>query len=304
MSTRPTVTIGLPVYNGAAYLADALDSLLGQTFEDLELIISDNASTDATAAICQQYAAQDQRVRYVRNEYNAGAAANYNKVFHLANSPYFKWATHDNLYAPEFLERCVTVLETNPSVVLAYAQTRFIDEQGAPKNQVLKAEPALAMHDPIVRFRSILLNSVWCTEVLGLIRTDALRKTSLIGTYYSSDRVLLAELGLLGRLHQVPEILFFWRSHPQQSYLGKTPRDRARWISGRSPSTIVFPQWHIFTGYLKALSQTPLSPVDRLRGAGVIARLATQPDKIKRLIVPGPYNYFGIGAKRKLPSGA
>src|SRR3712207_6191103 len=116
MNTQsPKVSIGLPVYNGEKFIREAIDSILNQTFEDFELIISDNASTDETAAICQTYAAQDRRVRYFRNLENIGAAGNHNRVFEAASGKYFKWAAHDDLCGPNFVAECVNVLDRDPS---------------------------------------------------------------------------------------------------------------------------------------------------------------------------------------------
>lgn len=126
----PRVTIGLPVYNGRNYLAQTMESLLAQTYTDFELVICDNASTDDTEAICRAFAARDERVRYFRNEENIGASANYNRVFELGRGMYFKWAAHDDLLAPAYLERCVEVLDQNPDVVLAYTQAKAIDGKG------------------------------------------------------------------------------------------------------------------------------------------------------------------------------
>jgi glycosyltransferase involved in cell wall biosynthesis len=120
----PRVSIGLPVYNGENYLAETLDSILAQTFTDFEVIISDNASTDRTETICRQYAAQDRRIRYLRNTSNLGAAKNYNRVFELSQGEYFKWNGHDDPLAPVFLERCVAVLDRHPGVVLCFARNR------------------------------------------------------------------------------------------------------------------------------------------------------------------------------------
>src|SRR5436190_12174806 len=93
----PIVSIGLPVFNGERYLRQALDSLLGQDFQDFELIISDNASTDRTAEICRAYVAKDRRIRYYRNESNIGSAPNYRRVFELARGEFFKWCSHDDV---------------------------------------------------------------------------------------------------------------------------------------------------------------------------------------------------------------
>src|SRR5437879_5289624 len=122
-ASPPRVTIGMPVYNGEARLATALDSLLAQDYRDFELIISDNASTDATGSICHDYARADGRIRYYRHPQNMGAAHNFQRVLQLARGQYFMWAAYDDLWDPDFLTRCLAVLETDPSAVLAYPQT-------------------------------------------------------------------------------------------------------------------------------------------------------------------------------------
>src|SRR5215813_13707549 len=127
---KPRVTIGLPVYNGERFLEQTLDSLLVQSYADFELIISDNASTDRTEEICRVYALKERRIRYSRNEANRGYAWNYNHLFALSTGEYFKWATADDVCQPNYLARCVDVLDSDPSIVLAFPKTRFIDETG------------------------------------------------------------------------------------------------------------------------------------------------------------------------------
>src|SRR3989442_255266 len=129
-SRRPRVSVGMPVYNGERYLAEAVDSLLAQTYEDFELIICDNASTDRTGEIARSYAARDTRVRYARNEKNLGAGGNFRRAVALASGEYFRWAASDDVCAPQSLARCVEVLDQEPAAVLAYPSTRFIDEHG------------------------------------------------------------------------------------------------------------------------------------------------------------------------------
>lgn len=103
-SAAPMVSIGTPVYNGAKYLRKALDSLLEQTFTDFELIISDNASTDDTQAICEEYARRDSRIRYVRQSMNIGAAENFRFVQQQAKGEFFMWAAHDDLWDRRHIE--------------------------------------------------------------------------------------------------------------------------------------------------------------------------------------------------------
>ena len=101
----PKVSIGLPVFNGAKYLAGTLDRLLSQTYPDFEIVVSDNASTDETSEICADYCNRDKRIRYFRNNSNIGAAPNFNRVFELSRGAYFAWAAYDDVHDRRFLER-------------------------------------------------------------------------------------------------------------------------------------------------------------------------------------------------------
>ena len=104
----PKVSIGMPVYNAESFLKEAIDSILSQTFSDFQVIISDNASTDSTAAICQKYVDQDSRVKYFRNNVNLGVSRNYRAAFErTSETPYFKWAAYDDVLDPQYLEKCV-----------------------------------------------------------------------------------------------------------------------------------------------------------------------------------------------------
>jgi glycosyltransferase involved in cell wall biosynthesis len=131
MSTRePLVSVGLPVYHDKGFLREAIDSILGQEYRNLELIVSDDASNAATEAICREYAARDPRVRHHRAERNRGAVANFNRAFELARGEYFMWAAYDDVRHPQYLRRCVAALEAHPSAVLCCTEVRLIDERG------------------------------------------------------------------------------------------------------------------------------------------------------------------------------
>src|SRR5215475_428184 len=215
MSAAPRLTVGLPVYNGERYLAESLDALLGQTFTDFELIISDNASTDGTPDICRRYEKEDPRVRYVRQPRNIGLAPNHNFVVEQARGKLFKWAANDDLYARDLLERCVDALDKYPHVVLAHSWTAKIDGSG----NVLEAlEYPLATASPRVpeRFRSMLFDSGGDDDY-GVIRTEVLRRTAMKESYHHADRTIVAELSLHGAFYQVPDWLYFRRDHPGQS---------------------------------------------------------------------------------------
>ena len=258
------VSIGVPVFNGENYLAEALDSILAQTFSDFELIISDNASTDATQEICRGYAAKDQRIRYCRNETNLGAARNFNRVFQLSSGEYFKWSAHDDLIAPDFLVKCVEVLDKDAAVVLCHSKVKFIGESGE-----IVADYAIELHNvssprPQDRFGDLIMMSHWCFDVFGLIRAGALRKTSLIASHIGSDRNLLVELGLLGRFYQLPEYLSFSRGHPQQSIRAIPLHSRAVWFDPANEGHLVLPRWQTFLEYFKPVRRFSSSRYERL----------------------------------------
>src|SRR5947199_10486063 len=105
--SKPRVSIGIPVYNAENFLREAIESIRQQTFTDFEIVISDNCSTDRTPQICEEYAAKDRRIRYVRNATNLGAGFNHRRVAELARGEFFKWQSRDDLCHPTFLERCV-----------------------------------------------------------------------------------------------------------------------------------------------------------------------------------------------------
>src|ERR1700730_2505125 len=129
MSTTPLVSIGFFLYNGDRFLAAAIESILNQTFQDFELIISDNCSTDRSEEICRKFAAQDDRIRYYRADRNMGAGWNLRNVYFKATGKYFKWAAHDDMIQPDFLRQCIDALEADDSLVVAHTYTRVIDHE-------------------------------------------------------------------------------------------------------------------------------------------------------------------------------
>lgn len=241
---RPRVSIGLPVYNGERFLRESLESLLGQTYSDFELIISDNASTDDTPDICQAFAEKDPRIRYHRTEENAGCAANYARAFHLSSGEYFKWAAADDVCLPDHLSRCVEVLDRDPTVVLAYPRTRFINSEGRPLESLRDPGWDLRSDAPHERLRFVINARHWVNAIFGLIRARSLARTRLVASYPGGDYRLLGELSLLGKFVEIPEYLFLRRIHPQGS--SQHVNERV-WISHfytGSQNRICLPVWN------------------------------------------------------------
>jgi len=261
------LSIGVPVYNGEQFLEKSLDSLLAQTLEDFELIISDNGSTDRTEEICRTYAAKDQRIRYYRSEENYGAAWNYNRCFELSVGKYFKWACHDDLCAPEYVERCIEILEAKPSVVLCYANSIFIDEQG----NILQKYPEdlhLDSPQPQKRYRQYhqrFLYKYKCNPQFGVIRSSALGMTRVMGKYEGSDIILFAELAMLGEFYEIPEYLFFRRDHPKMSRRAN-PTDEALavWYDPKNRGKLQLPMSRMLWEHLVAIRRTKLSWYEKI----------------------------------------
>jgi glycosyltransferase involved in cell wall biosynthesis len=250
------ISIGIPVRNGQHHIRDAIDSIIKQTYQNFELIISDNASTDETAAICQQYAAADPRIKYYRQPENIGAAANFNRTFQLAEGAYFKWAAHDDVLEPTYLEQCVAALQRNPDAVLCQSLVKIINDQGQCLHTYNHA--AFGTDSPRASERfAARLTPRYCMDVFGLIRSDALRRTGLIRYHLGSDRTLLVELALLGRFLLVPEFLFLNREHPRRfKRQYRHPRSELGWYAPSKAGRNLQDSWRMlrtWVFYLKSL---------------------------------------------------
>ncbi|MGH3993656.1 MAG: glycosyltransferase family 2 protein [Pseudonocardiaceae bacterium] len=266
MSHVPRLSIGLPVYNGEQYLSEALDALLGQSYEDFELIISDNASTDGTEDVCRRYLAQDQRIRYVRQPRNIGAAPNHNFVFRQARGELFKWASHDDLYARDLLRRCVEALDEDPHMVLAHAWHAIIDGAGTV-TETFDYQLATGSPQAPERFRSLLF-APGGDDFYGVIRADVLRRITPHDSYHHADRTIVAEIALHGPFHQVPELLYFRRDHPTRAERANpTKRTRCANLDPRRADRLRHPTVRLLAeyvwGFVAALRCAPLSPAER-----------------------------------------
>ncbi len=254
MSDAPSVSIGIPVHNGSRFLADAIEAALAQSVTDLEVVISDNGSTDDTERIGRAFAARDARVRYHRSESNAGAARNFERVLQLARGEHFAWLPADDLMAPAFVERTRGVLERTPGAVGACTLGSFVDEDGRHLHHSAEFVPAAGWPaDPRARVATFLDwtyrdGRAAMVTLLGLWRTEALRAVRPLGSYYGSDWVLCAELAARGSIELVAEPLATYRRHEgsasssagalaaalqQRHFNPQSPRALATWWNRR-----------------------------------------------------------------------
>jgi glycosyltransferase involved in cell wall biosynthesis len=283
----------MPVYNAAGFISRTLDSVLGQTFDDLEVVVIDNASTDETPDIVRRIAAGDPRVRYERNDRNIGIPRNFERAYRRSRGTYFKWHAHDDLLAPTFLERCVEVLDTDPRTVLVAPLARPIEPDGAPlafdasRNVFVTSygealPPANVDHDlgsdrPVDRFRSVLFDLTGPAKarwLFGVARSDRLAQTGSIEPYVGAEGVLLARLCLMGRFYEIPEELFLRVYHPGHAgWHGGRRADWVRMARRYAPDrrVVLFPRASQIPGYARAIAGADIGLSEKLRCSAVLA---------------------------------
>jgi len=273
MSTSPRISIGIPAYNSALTISASIESLLAQTFGDFELIVSDNASTDSTQTIVEKLAQQDRRIRYVRQAENIGANRNYSYVAQVARGEYFKWASSSDLCAPEFLEKCLQVLEQHPDAVLAAPRTRLFSGSLANATDYLY-DIEILDDTPVERLKKVTSRLELNNVLNGLIRMSALRRTRLIDPYYRADEILMGHLAMLGKAILVDEYLYYRR---MEAATATALQDRVAWRKHHYPTLsakVLFQTWKRFTGWLRACLRTPMSLTERAQVLNFLSHMA------------------------------
>jgi len=243
-TANPRVTIGMPVRNGEAFIRAGIDALLGQTFRDLVLVISDNGSTDATRAICEQAAREDPRIVYQRLERNIGLHGNFARLIDFAQGPYFMWACHDDWWDPAYVERMVAILDGRPHVVLAGSNAASFDQLGVRHhvfdNAAVYGHPG-ATAARVRRFLAEPPGNGHATMMYGLMRSAAAQGIGYAPPgaihdadrgYYAMDLLFLLRLLLEGEFHVEPDVLYCRRdvrwSREQWAEHDQAWRDRDR----------------------------------------------------------------------------
>lgn len=209
MSETPLVTIGLPVYNGERFLRETLEALLAQDFQDYELLISDNASTDGTEKIAREFAGRDGRVSYSRNTENVGSVRNFGLLLERGRGKYFIWASTHDRWDARLLGQCVAALEAEPEAVLCYSQSYALGEDGRIIGPMPQQRGTVGL-SRLDRYNMMIWH-LDCSVIYGLHRLSALRQMPPMGRILGPDDVRLGELALLGPFVCLPERLFYFR---------------------------------------------------------------------------------------------
>lgn len=238
-----TAVLGVPLFNKAAYLPKALDSLLGQCYRDFALILVDDGSSDETPAIAADYAERDPRVTLLRNPTRLGMVANWRRCFDVGretfpHARYFAWASDHDVWHPDWLQELVAALDRNERAVLAYPFHEVIDED----DRVLKSEPrpfdTVGIANARRRMALAIHEMAAGSMVYGLFRADHLARAGVFRPLLAPDRLLLLELSIRGEFVQVPRILWqrrfrgLFSLERQRSSLFPGP---APWYARRSP---------------------------------------------------------------------
>ena len=210
------VTIGVPVYNGEDQLEECLACLLGQTFRDIEILLFDNASTDGTQVIAERFAALDSRIKYTRRPENVGAVKNFITPLEQATTPYFMWRAHDDISAPDYIEKLVDALKQTPTAALATGTIQFERPNGRPTRDYAPSIPT--RHG-----LSAILNLMFGSHAgwyYGIWKTDTLRPRIAkiwpdFPYAWASDHLTLYPLLLDQQVTSAPETKFIQRVTPK-----------------------------------------------------------------------------------------
>lgn len=273
--SSPRVTVALPVYNGERYLAAALRSVREQTFTDIEIVVSDNASTDGTAEIVAAAAVADPRIRSVRQEENRGGLWNWNHLVGLARGELFTYAAADDLMRPEYLAECVALLDREgPEVVLAYPRTQIIDADGTITEDLNDGDLRGQGATPHARLREFLRAQA-AHLVYGVYRTDVLRSTRRLVPVVGNDLVLVAEMACRGRFGLVPRQLFLQRRHPAQFSRRRSAQTQFH-APGQDPR-FMFAHSRVTWELWKAVLTSPIGVSEKVRCLATVVAAWTLP---------------------------
>lgn len=268
---EPKVSIGLPVYNAERFLPTAFATLLGQSFRDTEIVVCDNASTDATAEVCRRFQREEPRIRYFRNEVNLGVTGNYNRTARLARGRYFKWASANDTCHPDYVAECVEVLDSRPDVVLCYGRTRFVMDDGSEVD--FDGDFPVMEERPSERWRKVLDGLRKNNAINGVLRRDTLMRTMLLGPYAWSDLTTMIELSLYGKFYLLPEVRFFRSMEAGANSADMEVADARAHYEPQTAGRLQFRKWREFYELGWAALRAPIALPEKWAIASHLLRL-------------------------------
>lgn len=269
----PLVSIGMPVYNGEKYIEDALESLLAQDHPNIELVISNNASTDRTAAICQEYAERYSHIKLISQPRNIGASGNFRAVVDAATGEYFMWAAHDDLWSPNYVSACVAVLQRHQRYALCASTVHFIDESGSIVNRTFENLDTTSRSTP-ESCAHILEQDFWCA-IYGVMRIESARRAPIERPSFGMDVAALIHICMMGKLACQTDCTFYYRL-----FSNKTPESMMEVFDPYRATKIVYPWSEIAIESLSAAIRSNLSWLERIQCCYAILRSIIKSDSL------------------------
>ena len=197
----PLVSIGMPLYNEARFIEASLRSILAQDYPNLEIIISDNASTDETVGICQNLVGERGNVVLHQFDNNRGVTENFRYVLSAAKGKYFMWGSGHDLWASNLISESVALLEVTPTAVIAFGSSTWIDEHGQQLPKFSGYTDTRGMN-PMSRLFTVFWGNMH--PILGVVRRSALAQMQPVAVVVGADLILLTELVLQGDFVHAP----------------------------------------------------------------------------------------------------
>lgn len=258
---RPLVSIAMTVFNAGPFLTKSLESVLAQTYENFELIISDNASEDGSSEICQEFAKRDSRIKYSRNCSNIGPVRNGFKVIDSCSGDFIMPAADHDVYHPDFISRLLDMLQQDESVVLAYPRTLYIDENDHPLELLPDVIDSRGM-DAYDRFCKVIWEFSWGNMAYGLFRRGAFREAWYPYPIIGCDHVFIAKLSLFGSIAQIDETLFFRRRNRPVENTQECSNRQVAWFVGSNYESHI-PWTRMAYEHLKAITESELKDKEK-----------------------------------------
>ncbi|NOV97439.1 glycosyltransferase [Isoptericola halotolerans] len=271
---RPVVTVGVPVWNGERYLAEALTALRDQDLADVQVVVSDNGSTDDTLEIARSFAATDDRFTVLHSDTNRGVTWNFNRVLAAAQAPLFMWNAADDVVRPGHLAQCRAALDRHPEATIAFSRVVLIGADGERLGERDDVDLDFLGVGPPERLHRFFVRQAY--QVIGyggVIRTEVLRSMGGHPDFYGGDMALAVRMALRAPWVQVPEQLYWARNHEEQTnklQAADPVRQTRAYRSHRRE--IAFPQWYLNHRLLTEAATAPLGVRDRARAVRVVLR--------------------------------
>lgn len=279
--TAPRLTVGVPVWNGEQFLEATLTALRDQDLRDIEVLIGDNGSTDATAAIAHRFAEQDPRFVYLGSDTNRGIPWNWNRLLARASGRYFMWNSADDVVRPGHLAACADALDAHPEAGIAFSRVVLADADDNLVGDMDDAGLDFLGLRPHERVELFFRRNVWqAIGYGGTFRTEQLRELGGLPAFWGGDCVLAVAMAMRAPWVQVPEQLFVSRRHAAQAtnLLVSDPLVQVRAYIPGFRRRFAFPQISLHARAVKAALTAPVPTPARVRGALVVLRAWTVPE--------------------------